>query len=362
MAYRIRGTVLPDGDVREVFIVDGRFTFAGDDDATTLLDDGILLPGLVDMHAHLSMEAAHSGADPRETAEASARQHLDAGVLLIREPGSPHRVSSGIGPARGLPRVLSAGRFLATPGDYIAGIAREVTDDEAPDAAEEELAAGTGWVKVIGDSMGAAPRLTRTFATETLHELAARVHGLGGRIAIHCMDADVIDDAIEAGFDSLEHGTSLRLDQVQAAVERGIAWVPTRSIDGIIREAIRDANYPTVEIDRVEEALARQPEVLQAAVEAGVTVLAGTDAPAIQHGDVRREVELLIEAGLSPTVALGAASWAARSFLGMPGIEEGAPADLVAFRDDPREDPAVLATPALTILDGVVIARPTDRR
>ncbi len=362
MAYRIRGTVLPDGDVREVFVVDGRFTFTGNDDATTLLDDGILLPGLVDMHAHLSMEAAHTGADPRETAEASARQHLEAGVLLVREPGSPHHVSKGIGPAIGLPRVLSAGRFLATPSEYIAGIAREVTDDQAPDAAEEELAAGWGWVKVIGDSMGAAPRLTRTFAQETLHELAARVHGLGGRIAIHCMHPDVIDDAIEAGFDSLEHGTSLRLDQVRPAAERGIAWVPTRSIDGLIREAIRDANYPSIEIDRVEGALARQPEVLQAAVEAGVTVLAGTDAPAIQHGEVRREVELLIEAGLSPIVAIGAASWTARSFLGMPGIEEGAPADLVAFRDDPREDPAALAATALTILDGVVIVGPTDRR
>jgi imidazolonepropionase-like amidohydrolase len=362
MAYRIRGTVLPDGDVREVFVVDGRFTFTGNDDATTLLDDGILLPGLVDMHAHLSMEAAHTGADPRETAEASARQHLEAGVLLVREPGSPHHVSKGIGPAIGLPRVLSAGRFLATPSEYIAGIAREVTDDQAPDAAEEELAAGWGWVKVIGDSMGAAPRLTRTFAQETLHELAARVHGLGGRIAIHCMHPDVIDDAIEAGFDSLEHGTSLRLDQVRPAAERGIAWVPTRSIDGLIREAIRDANYPSIEIDRVEGALARQPEVLQAAVEAGVTVLAGTDAPAIQHGEVRREVELLIEAGLSPIVAIGAASWTARSFLGMPGIEEGAPADLVAFRDDPRDDAAVLASPALTILDGVVTTGPTDRR
>jgi imidazolonepropionase-like amidohydrolase len=362
MAYRIRGTVLPGGDVREVFIVDGRFTFAGADDATTLLDDGILLPGLVDMHAHLSMEAAHSGADPRAAAEATAREHLEAGVLLIREPGSPHRASKGIGPRQGLPRAQTAGRFLATPGDYIAGIAREVTDDEAPAAAEEELAAGTGWVKVIGDSMGAAPRLTRTFASETLHELAARAHGLGGRIAIHCMQTNVIDDAIEAGFDSLEHGTSLRIDQVQAAAERGIAWVPTRTIEGLIREAIRDADYPTAEIERVEGAIAGQPEVLQAAVEAGVTVLAGTDAPAVRHGEVRREVELLIDAGLSPTVALGAASWTARSFLGMPGIEEGAPADLVAFRDDPREDPAALASPALTILDGVVIAEPTHRR
>jgi imidazolonepropionase-like amidohydrolase len=176
------------------------------------------------------------------------------------------------------------------------------------------------------------------------------------------MDADVIDDAIEAGFDSLEHGTSLQPDRVQAAAERGIAWVPTRSIESLIREAIRDANYPSSEIDRVEGALERQPEVLQAAVEAGMTVLAGTDAPVLPHGEVRHEVQLLRDAGLSPTVALGAASWTPRAFLGIPGIEEGAPADLVAFRDDPREDLAILATPALTILDGVVIAGPADRR
>jgi len=176
------------------------------------------------------------------------------------------------------------------------------------------------------------------------------------------MDADVIDDAIEAGFDSLEHGTSLRADQVQQAADRHLAWVPTRSIENLIRGAIRDANYPSSEIEHVEGALARQPEVLQAAVEAGVTVLAGTDAPALRHGEIRHEVALLLDAGLSPTVALGAASWTARAFLGMPGIEEGAPADLVAFREDPREDPAILATPALTILDGVVVAGPTDRR
>jgi len=78
MAYRIRGTVLPDGDVREVYVVDGRFTFASVDDATMLLDDGVLIPGLVDVHAHLSM-GTPAGSDPRAEAEANARVHLDAG-------------------------------------------------------------------------------------------------------------------------------------------------------------------------------------------------------------------------------------------------------------------------------------------
>jgi len=360
MAYRIRGTVLPDGHVREVYVVDGRFTFTGVDDATTLLDDGVLIPGLVDVHAHLSL-GAPAGSDPRAEAEANARVHLDAGVLLLREPGSPHGASTGIGSNDGLPRVQAAGRFLAPPDMGFGDVAREVIDEDLPDAAEEELAAGTGWVKVIGDALAFAPRLTRTFAAETLREVVARVHARGGRCAIHCMEAAVIDDAIEAGFDSLEHGTTLQPDQVRAAAERGIAWVPTRSIEGVIREVIRDAGYPSDEIERVETALASQPDVLQQAVGAGVPVLAGTDAGAVPHGQVRREVELLIDAGLSPTVALGAASWTARAFLGLPGIEEGAPADLVAFRDDPREHPAVLAEPGLVILDGSLIHAPDEK-
>ena len=89
--------------------------------------------------------------------------------------------------------------------------------------------------------------------------------------------------------------------------------------------------------------------------EAGVLVLAGTDA-AIPHGMVRDEVQRLFDAGLPASAALGAASWEARRFLRLPLFEEGAPADLVAFDRDPRDELAVLAQPALIVLDGRVIA------
>jgi imidazolonepropionase-like amidohydrolase len=74
---------------------------------------------------------------------------------------------------------------------------------------------------------------------------------------------------------------------------------------------------------------------------------------------IRGEVQLLLESGLAPEIALGAASWTARSWLGLPGIEEGAPADLVAYRDNPLEDTAALANPTLLLLDGLLVL---DRR
>jgi imidazolonepropionase-like amidohydrolase len=169
---------------------------------------------------------------------------------------------------------------------------------------------------------------------------------------------EVIQDAIEAGFDSLEHGSFLQPDHVAAAVERGVAWVPTRSIEMGIRGMMRDAGAPPELLRDMEGRLDRQPEVLRLAAEAGITILAGTDAGMGPHGAIRHEIELLLRAGLSPEVALGAGSWTARAFLGLPGIDEGAPADLVAFREDPREDLSALGDPALAILDGKLVRDP----
>jgi imidazolonepropionase-like amidohydrolase len=359
MTYRIRGTVLPSGELREVFVVDGRFTFDGVDDAETLIEDAALLPGLVDAHAHLALESPSDSPSARERAEASAAAHLNAGVLLVREPGGPDHSSTGIGPEQGLPRVQTAGRFLAPPDMYFPGLAREVHDDGLPDAAAEELAAGTGWAKVIGDTPFGEPGISRTFGRDALFAAAARVHELGGRIAIHCVDPEVIQDAIEAGFDSLEHGSYLRADQIAAAVQAGVAWTPTRSINAGLHEmAAEGFGWPNDVVASMDAQLDAQAAVLQAAAEAGVTILAGTDAGMGPHGAIAGEVRLLREAGLPPSVALGAASWVARSFLGLPGIEEGAPADLIAYRDDPLDAATDLAAPALVMLDGQLVRDP----
>jgi imidazolonepropionase-like amidohydrolase len=358
--YRIHGTLLPSANIREVFVVEGRLTFEAVEDAETLLEDAFLIPGLVDAHAHLALSSpAPTDASSREKAEASAKAHLDAGVLLIREPGSPDHASNGIGPEIGLPRTITGGRFLALPHRYFPGLAREVSNDQLPEADEEEVRSSGAWAKVIGDSPFPGPGITRTFESSALAAAADRVHAAGGRIAIHCVMPDVIQDAIEAGFDSLEHASFLRSDQISAMAARDIAWVPTCSIGGEIRGMIREMGAPNEVIRMIDEALDHQPQVLRDAVDAGVTVLAGTDAGMGPHGAIRREIELLLGAGLEPEVALGGASWVARAFLGLPGIEEGAPADLVAFASDPLMDDAVLARPQVVLLDGALVQ---DRR
>jgi Amidohydrolase family len=93
------------------------------------------------------------------------------------------------------------------------------------------------------------------------------------------------------------------------------------------------------------------------AAEAGVTILAGTDSR--PHGRVADEVRALVSAGLSPHQAIGAASWAARSYLGLDGLTEGAPADAVIYDADPRRDLSQLAAPRAVVLRGQLRYRRT---
>jgi imidazolonepropionase-like amidohydrolase len=96
--------------------------------------------------------------------------------------------------------------------------------------------------------------------------------------------------------------------------------------------------------------------VVRAAFDAGVPVFAGTDAGgSVPHGLIAEEVRALHAAGLPAEVALAAASWAARSWLGLPCIEEGAPADLVVYDADPRADVDTLSRPQLMVLRGRVV-------
>lgn len=365
MAVHVHGVVLPGGREHDVFIDHGCFTFAPVDGATTLLRRGYLVPGLVDAHAHLGLYSpAGDAAAEDDRARASAAQNLAAGVLALREPGGPNRASKGIGPDQGLPRTYTAGRFLAGAGRYFPGLAREVREEELEQAAEEGARHSGAWAKVIGDWPDADGRMRPTFGADALARAAARVHAAGGRIAMHATAAETIDAAIAAGFDSIEHAVGLAPSHLTAMAAQGIALVPT--LMTLVHLAANPGMLAGMGLgpEGVADALAafaRQPGMVRAAVEAGVPVLAGTDAGMGPHGLVREEVRHLLAAGLAPEAALAAASWSARAFLGLPSIDEGAPADLVVYPEDPRGAPDVLARPTLVVLAGRVIT-PTSQQ
>jgi imidazolonepropionase-like amidohydrolase len=343
----LRGVLLPDEGVRDVFVVDGRLTFTEAPNARTVLDGGYLTPGLVDAHAHLSLfSPAGDDAPPEQRVRASARAQLEAGVLAVREPGSPDYASQGLGPAEGLPRVWTAGHLLVRTGRYFPGLGREVEPDQLPDAAAQEAAASGSWVKVVADFFDPGGRITP----------AVRAHAAGARITAHATCPESIQQCLDAGFDSIEHATMLQLDQLDQVVAQGTVLVPTLLIKDGILHAVTGFGGDASAVAAMSRILDGQPSVVAAAAERGVTVLAGTDAGMVPHGLVAQEIALLLQAGLTPAHALGAGSWLARQYLGLPGLVEGAPADVVAYADDPRADPGVLSRPALVMLDGSTIA------
>ncbi len=355
----LRGTILPGGERRDIWVRDGRLTFLPVDGARTVFLDGWLLPGLVDMHAHLALASPDEAAQSVGAAvRASERAHLDAGVLTIRDPGGPtdpERAAGGLAdPPDDRPRVQAAGRFLAPPGGYFPGLARFVEPGTLAAAALEEARSSGGWAKVIGDFLGPGGAVVPNWDAAELAAAARAVHEAGGRIAVHAMVAASIEAAIDAGVDSIEHATELRAEHLPELVRRRIALVPTLLIAAPVVEVIAGFGAGAAVVEHWARVVARQPAVVAAAAEAGVLVLAGTDAGMVPHGLVGSEIDALRRAGVDPHQAVGAGSWLGRDFLGLPGIEEGAPADLVAFERDPRGE-AGMGRPLVRILDGTVL-------
>lgn len=344
-----RGIVLPEHEER-TFWIDGdrlREDPVADADADAVVDGGWLLPGLVDVHTHPGTEEIGTRLD-----DGTLRKHLidhrDAGVLLVRTPGSAGRIPSWVDEDPELPRVRSAGPWLATPGRFFPGHGRDVTEEELLAAAVEEANASSGWCKVIGDWMPDQPALPK----ETLAAVVKAVHAEGGKVAVHCQTADGCRNAVEAGADSLEHGMHLDPGLLDRMATQGTALVPTLGVFAAGAERARAAEQ-TERRKWFLSGFEAMPQLVRDAHEAGVTVLAGTDS--FPCGTVAAEAQWLSRFGLPPEAAIGAASWIARSWLGLPGLVDGAPADLVAFDADPTLDVNVLAHPKRVILRGKVV-------
>lgn len=350
----VRGVVLPDEQQRDLWIVDGRISTTPMSDATSI-GTGFVLPGLVDAHCHIGL-----GFDgPVEDAsgqEEQAIQDRDAGALLVRDCGSPVD-TRWIDERPDLPRIVRAGRHLARTRRYLPGVGLEVEPDYLPAAAEIQAKAGDGWVKLVGDWIDReVGDLTPLWPADALRSAVERAHAAGARVTVHTFSEEALPDLLDAGVDCIEHGTGLSDELIGVMAERGTALVPTLiNIDTFPVIADRASRFPAYAAHmRRLHATAR--DRVRTAVEAGVPVFAGTDAGGgIAHGRIADEAVALHGAGLSAAEAIAAASWRARAWLAMPGLDDGAPADLVVYPEDPRVDVRVLAAPSRIVLRGRVV-------
>jgi imidazolonepropionase-like amidohydrolase len=362
-ALHVRGVVLPDGEECDLWAVDGRLTYEPVHGAQTVADRGWVLPGLVDCHCHVGMEpdgfADTFGRDIDEVLAEEAATDRDTGALLLRDCGSPVDNRS-VQAREDLPRLIRAGRHVARPKRYLRDLGVEVEPDGLVAAVEEQAAAGDGWVKLVGDwidrSLGDAADLAPLWPDDVLAAAVARAHELGVRVAVHCFGEDAIPALVAAGVDDIEHATGLAGSMVDEVARRGIRITPTLiNIDTFPSIAASAGRYPAYAAHMLALHRASRRNVRDA-YDAGVPILAGTDAgSSLPHGQVVREIRALHEAGLPAEAALAAGSWSAREFLGLPGLVEGASADLVVYAADPRADLGTLAAPVRMILRGRII-------
>ncbi|MGB7820420.1 MAG: amidohydrolase family protein [Ornithinibacter sp.] len=354
----LTGPVLlgPD-DVREqAWAVAGRVTYTppvGQHDVTTVA--GWVLPGLVDAHSHIGLDA--HGATDDATAERQALDDREAGALLLRDAGSPAD-TRWVQQREDLPRLVRAGRHIARTKRYIRNFAWEVEPEDLVAQVRIEARSGDGWVKLVGDWIDReSGDLAPCWPADVLAQAVAAAHEEGARVTAHCFGEQSLRDLAAAGTDCVEHATGLVDDTIASFAEQGIAIVPTLvNIDTFPKIAAsakeKFPDYHRHMIDLYERRLA----TVAAARDAGIPVYVGTDAGgALPHGLVATEVGWLREAGFSTVEALDAASWGARAWLGWPGLEEGEEADLVVYETDPRADVAVLGAPTRVILRGRVV-------
>lgn len=354
----VKGSVLvgPQEVRDELWVVGGRITY----DAPPAAADvqtvaGWVLPGLVDAHCHIGLDA--HGAVDHATSQAQALTDRDAGALLLRDAGSPAD-TRWIDDRQDLPAIVRAGRHIARTRRYIRGYAHEIEPEDLIGYVRREAAAGDGWVKLVGDWIDRdTGDLSPCWPRDVLAPAIAAAHHEGARVTAHCFGEQSLADFAAAGVDCIEHATGLVSDSINLFAAQGIAIVPTLvNIDTFpsIAAGAQD-KYPTYAA-HLRNLHARRYETVAAAHDAGVPIYVGTDAGgSLPHGLVAREVAELRRAGLSALQALTSASWGARWWLRRPGLAEGASADLVVYQGDPRRDVRILAAPEHIVMRGNVV-------
>ena len=339
-------------------------------------DGGTVLPGLIDSHVHISLAPTLTGiydVEEEPVARTLIRAAHGAGLLLragittARDVGSREGVAIDIAAAQrdgdlAGARILAAGRGLTPPDGHGQAIGVQVRGpEEVAEAVRVEHARGADLIKLFptGGILGAGTHGFEVVMTlDEMRAAAETAHELDIHVAAHVHGTEGIDLALEAGIDTIEHGTGATREQSERMLEDGVALVPTLVPLVALRQ--RELDLPRDLMKRANEVAAVQSESVATAIEVGVRVLPGTDAgtPFNPPGGLVQEMELLVELGMSThEVIVAATSAAADTFdwedVGVLAI--GNVADLLLVDDDPLENLGTLSWPATIVQDGVVI-------
>jgi imidazolonepropionase-like amidohydrolase len=347
-----------------------------------------LLPGLIDMHVHLTSLAEIGGYQSLKYTDsfwqaagvANARKTLEAGFTTVRNVGSSDFDDVGLqqaidgGWVQG-PRIIPATYAIGATGGHcddnalppsydkkqpsvINGVAdaREKVRWLHKYGAEVIKICATGGVFSLGDSVGA-----QQLSLEEMKAIADEAHMLGLKVAAHAHGDEGIRDAIIAGIDTIEHVSLASDASIQLAKQHGTWFDMDIYNDDYILATGTSNGTEQESLDKERMIGLKQRQTFQRAVRAGVKMIFGTDAGVYPHGDNGKQFAKMVEWGMTPIQAIRAATSSAAEALGrndVGAIQVGAYGDIIAVRGDPTRDVRLLEHVDAVIKSGTLVKGP----
>lgn len=385
---RTNQTVVVDGG--RITAIENGFRAPGAGDRVIDLKSGTLLPGLFDMHVHLSGEySQHSEIDEYKLNEADvaidsvvyANRTLLAGFTTVRDLGDDYLVTLALrnaingGKVPG-PRIVAAGKAIATTGghaDPTNGWAHRFQHDPGPEegvvnsvedarkAVRQRYKDGSDTIKITatGGVLSIAKNGSNPqFTEEEVRAVVATARDYGFKVAAHAHGAEGIKRAVRGGVDSIEHGTFMDDEAMKLMKEKGTFYVPTITAgEWVYEQAQKPDFFPPIVRPK---ALAVGPQIkatFAKAYKSGVKIMFGTDTGVSAHGQNAREFKLMVDGGMPAMEAIKAATSVPAKFIGLDdktgSIAIGKLGELVGVPGNPLDD--------ITTMEHVVFVMKDDK-
>lgn len=385
-----------------VVVTDGRIASIQDGyielpeaDAYLDLKAHTLMPGLMDMHTHLTSQMGPKAyeeqfrmnpADYALRSTVYARRTLEAGFTTVRDLGDVDRVSIALRDAINAgyvvgPRIFTAGKAIATTGghaDPTSGLNFELMGEpgpldgvinspaEARAAVRQRYKDGSDLIKITatgGVLSTARNGQNPQFMDDELKAIVQTANDYGFHVAAHAHGAEGIKRAIRAGVHSIEHGTFMDDEAIALFKEHGTWYVPTIIAGNYVAKMAEvDGFFPEVVRPKARAVGPQITATFARAWREGVRIAFGTDSGVSAHGDNAQEFALMVGAGMPPMEAIRCATLRGAELLGIEDelgtVEEGKCADLVAVEGDPIADITLMQHMAFVMKEGQIIVSP----
>mgnify|MGYP001277187016 CR=1 FL=1 len=384
---------------QQILVEDNRIAAVGtgvdapDDSNRIQLDT--CLPGLMDMHVHLSGQMSRNGyikrfqnnaADAALLANHYANITLQAGFTTVRNLGDSYNVTVSLrdaissGVATG-PRIFTAAKTIATTGGHgdptncfrkelmgdpgpLDGVVNNA--DDARQAVRQRYKDGADMIKIT--ATGGVLSLAKSgqnpqFMTDELDAVVQAANDYGMTVAAHAHGTEGMKRAVSAGVTSIEHGTFMDDEVIKLMKERGTYYVPTISAGRFVAEKAEEDDYfPAVVRPKAASVGPQIDETFKKAYGRGVTIAFGTDAGVSPHGTNALEFVYMVEGGMPEMEAIQSSTMTAARLIGMEdqlgSISKGKFADIVAVNGNPLEDISLLSDISFVMKDGKVYKQP----